>query len=455
MELYIYLLVGLLAGLIMGYLLILSKSKDIQKKLDLSHHQMNEIQTQMAVLESQKQQLGQSNEQLRDELIKERHLSMEITRQKEFNARQLAVAKSEIESLSKQLETYQKDVIKMEERFENLANKIFEKKTSILKTQNKDNLKDVLDPLKERIFNFEKRVNEIHKETVHRQGELGQELKQLQQLNQQVSQEAQNLTKALKGDKKIQGNWGELVLENVLKKSGLEKGREYVVQESLVSGEGKRYQPDVIVNMPEDTKMIIDSKVSLVAYEKMINADTEEEQRQHLHNHIAAIKVHVKSLGEKNYHELVDNGPDFVLMFIPIETAFAVATSEDPKLYNDALDMNIVIVTPSTLLATLKTIDSRWKNEKQHKNALLIASEAGKMYDKFEALLADLRGLGDRLNTTKKSYDAAMNKLVDGKGNLIRRAEQLKKLGAKANKQIQKDWLSKAEPEEQLPAAEE
>jgi len=273
---------------------------------------------------------------------------------------------------------------------------------------------------------------------------LKEQLLGLKDLNQQMTKEATNLTRALKGDSKMQGNWGELVLERVLEKSGLEKDREYFVQQSFARPDGTRVLPDVVLHLPDNKKMIIDSKVSLTDYERYVNAE-EDERAIYLKAHLNSIKKHIEQLSEKNYQDLYDiESPDFVLLFIPIEPAFAIALNEDNTLYNKAFEKNIVIVTPSTLLATLRTVDSMWNNEKQQQNAIEIARQAGALYDKFEGLVKDLTGVGKKLDDAKKDYSSAMNKLVEGRGNLITSVEKIKKLGAKAKKSLPENIVKRA-----------
>jgi DNA recombination protein RmuC len=262
-----------------------------------------------------------------------------------------------------------------------------------------------------------------------------------------MSKEAVNLTKALKGDSKTQGNWGELILERVLEKSGLEKDREYFLEKSFnVDEENKtRVRPDVIINLPDNKKMIVDSKVSLTAYEQYANSDDEDEKAQFLKEHIASLSRHVIQLSEKKYEDLYEiESPDFVLLFIPIEPAFAVAINSDNELYNKAFEKNIVIVTPSTLLATLRTIDTMWNNEKQQRNAIEIARQAGALYDKFEGFVGDLTKVGKKMDEAKTEYKGAMNKLVEGRGNLITSVEKIKKLGAKAKKALPQNIIDRA-----------
>ena len=270
-------------------------------------------------------------------------------------------------------------------------------------------------------------------------------------MNAQMSKETINLTKALKGDSKMQGNWGELVLERVLEKSGLEKGREYEVQQAFTTAEGTRILPDVIINLPDGKKMVVDSKVSLTAYEKYVNEEDDVQQNIHLKEHVNSVKRHVEQLSDKRYQNIYQmESPDFVLLFIPIEPAFALALQEDLTLYNKAFEKNIVIVTPSTLLATLRTIDSMWTNQKQQENAIEIARQAGALYDKFEGFVSDLIKIGKKMDEAKVEYSAAMNKLTEGKGNLVTSAEKLKKMGAKAKKALPEAILKRAENEEDL-----
>jgi len=359
---------------------------------------------------------------------------------------------SELENSKIKLQENKQEVENLQEKFtkefENLANKILEKNSSKITEQNKENLKSILDPLQEKIQSFEKRVEDSHKESIDRHAALRQQIIGLKELNEQMSKEAVNLTKALKGDSKTQGNWGELVLERVLEKSGLEKGREYEIEKSfnVVDENHQRLRPDVIINLPNNRKMVVDSKVSLTAYEQYVNSENEEEKEKFLKEHIASLNRHVTQLSEKKYEDLYQiESPDFVLLFVPIEPAFAIAINKDNQLYNKAFEKNIVIVTPSTLLATLRTIDTMWNNEKQQKNAIEIARQAGALYDKFEGLVTDLTKVGKKMDEAKNEYKGAMNKLVEGRGNLINSVEKIKKLGAKAKKALPEAIIQRAE----------
>ncbi|WP_106792979.1 DNA recombination protein RmuC [Aquimarina sp. Aq78] len=401
------------------------------------------------LLQSQFDELKNNTEKQLSELIKERE---EIRREKDFLNTELTRRNAEYENLQLKNASQKEEVEKLQEKFtkefENLANKILEEKSNKFTEQNKENIKNILNPLQEKINTFEKKVEQTHKESIDYHAALRQQIVGLKDLNEQMSKEATNLTKALKGDSKMQGNWGELVLERVLEKSGLEKDREYFVQQSFTLDDGQRVMPDVVIYLPDSKKMIIDSKVALTAYERYINEENEDLRATHLKEHITSLKRHVDQLSEKNYQDLYDiESPDFILMFVPIEPAFAIAINQDSKLYNQAFEKNIVIVTPSTLLATLRTIDTMWNNEKQQRNAIEIARQAGALYDKFEGLVKDLTGVGKKIDDAKKDYSAAMNKLVEGRGNLITSVEKLKKMGAKAKKSLPEAVIKRATEE--------
>ncbi len=296
---------------------------------------------------------------------------------------------------------------------------------------------DLLNPLKEKITAFEKKVEETYDKETRDKISLKEEVKRLYELNNRISNEANNLTKALKGDVKKQGNWGEVILERILERSGLTKGSEYKREVAMQNDEGQHIRPDAIIYLPEDKHVIVDAKVSLNAYERYVTADDRTEKERFAKEHITALKHHVKELAGKHYaSSSALNTPDFVLMFVPIESSFAVAVQHDQELFGYAWDNKIIIVSPSTLLATLRTIASIWKQENQNKNVLEIAKKGGELYDKFAGFVADMENIGRQLAGTQKSYDAALNKLKTGKGNLIRKTEQLKELGAKAKKQL-------------------
>jgi DNA recombination protein RmuC len=372
-----------------------------------------------------------------------------IQKEKEAFAIHLAKKENDFDNLLERNKEQKQEVEQLQEKFskefENLANKILEEKTNKFTEQNKENMKNILSPLQEKIQLFEKKVDDTHKESIDYHAALRQQILGLRDMNEKMSKETINLTKALKGDSKMQGNWGELVLERVLEKSGLEKGREYEVQQSFTNEEGSRVLPDVIINLPDGKKMIVDSKVSLTAYERFVNEEDDVAKATFLKEHVNSVKRHVDQLSDKNYQDIYEmESPDFVLLFIPIEPAFALALNEDNLLYNKAFEKNIVIVTPSTLLATLRTIDSMWTNQKQQENAIEIARQAGALYDKFEGFVGDLLKIGKKMDEAKVEYGSAMNKLVEGKGNLVNSVEKLKKMGAKAKKALPENIIKRA-----------
>lgn len=363
--------------------------------------------------------------------------------------RQLATAKSEVREYQAKLESEKAELEKLETKFvkefENVANKLLESTGQKLNERNKETIDNLLKPLKENIKNFEEKVDQTHKESIRQNTSLKEQLRHLTDQNLKITKEAENLTRALKGDSKMQGNWGELVLERVLEKSGLEKDIAYMREQSFTGNDGSRLRPDVIVNLPNGSVMIVDSKVSLSAYNDYMNAE-EDEREFHLKKHLLSVNRHIEQLAVKKYEDLYHiESPDFVLMFIPIETAFSVAINAETELWSKAFDRNIVIVTPSTLLATLRTVSSLWDNEKQRQNAIEIASQAGNLYDKFVGFVDDLTEVGRKMDLAKKDYEGAMNKLVEGRGNLITRTERLKQLGAKAKKSIPGSMIKRAE----------
>jgi DNA recombination protein RmuC len=408
--------------------------------------------SQQSTLEERQSQMGKTIDELKENLTKIEIEREDIRREKEFLNQELARKNTEYDNLQQLNLKRDEELARQQEQlrkdFELLANKILEEKSEKFTLQNKENIKNILTPLQEKIQGFEKKVEDSQKESISMHSALKEQLSGLKDLNQQMTKEATNLTRALKGDSKMQGNWGELVLERVLEKSGLEKDREYFVQQSFNRPDGTRVLPDVVLHLPDNKKMIIDSKVSLTDYERYVNAE-DIERPQFLKSHVSSIRKHVDQLSEKNYQDLYDiESPDFVLMFIPIEPAFAIAINEDSSLYNKAFEKNIVIVTPSTLLATLRTVDTMWNNEKQQQNAIEIARQAGALYDKFEGLVTDLTGVGKKIDAAKSDYSSAMNKLVDGRGNLISSVEKLKKLGAKAKKALPESIIKRAETDE-------
>lgn len=332
------------------------------------------------------------------------------------------------------------DKFKLE--FENIANKVLDEKTLKFTEHNRNNLDMILNPLKDNIKAFEDKVEKVYKTESDERNVLKGVISQLMDQSKQIQEEANNLTRALKGDSKKQGNWGEVILERVLERSGLVKDREYRLQTSMSASEGNRLQPDVILDLPDEKHVIIDAKVSLVAYERLVTSESEEDRELYLKQHIISIKSHIQGLSSKNYHELYQiNSPDFVLLFLPIESSFGIAVQQDAELFNYAWDRKVVIVSPSTLLATLRTIASIWKQERQNRNVLEIARLSGSMYDKFVGFLTDMDSIGRNIKQSQDAYDKALNKLSTGSGNLSVTSEKIKKLGAKTTKQIDTKFL--------------
>jgi DNA recombination protein RmuC len=440
------LIVSAITYLITYYILSATRVKQedynaLQEKLSDQVNLNNQQQSQIHQIKSEIRH-WQSRWQQESEINKKQQVGIEQNQESSILLnKQIATLTANndalIDRLQDQIKTFRVMQEASKSEFRNIAQELLEEKTKSFAIAQKKDLSEVLNPLKERIQIFENKVEATNKESIARHSSLKEQIIHLSDLNQQMSNEAKQLTNALKQDNKVQGNWGELILESILDKSGLEKDREYHVQLSLSTDEGKTYRPDVIIDLPDNKKIIIDSKVSLTAYDQLVNADTDENLDMNLAAHCLSLKKHIDGLAAKNYHDLYRiESPDFVMMFVPIETAFSIALRKDAKLYTYAFEKNIVIVTPSTLLATLKTVETIWRNDKQHRNALQIATEAGKMYDKMVALVEDLQKIGQRLGQTQESYQEAMKKLYTGKGNLIRRTEKLKQLGAKANKSL-------------------
>ncbi|WP_158796348.1 DNA recombination protein RmuC [Pedobacter sp. L105] len=335
--------------------------------------------------------------------------------------------------------------------FEHIANQILEEKTTKFTLQNKANLDLILSPLKDNIKAFEEKVDRVYKAESDERNILKGVISQLMDQSKQIQEDANNLTKALKGDNKKQGNWGEVILERVLERSGLVKDQEYRIQSSFNTSTGNRVQPDVIIDLPDDKHIVVDSKVSLIAYEKYVSAELEEEKEIYIKQHLLSLKNHIQDLSGKNYQALYQiNSPDFVLLFVPIESSFGIAVQKDAELFNYAWDRKVVIVSPSTLLATLRTISSIWKQERQNRNVLEIARLSGSMYDKFVGFLADMESIGRNIRQSQDAYDKAFSKLSSGAGNLSNTADKIKKLGAKTTKQIDRKFLDPALSEEEI-----
>ncbi|MFM9839288.1 MAG: DNA recombination protein RmuC [Cyclobacteriaceae bacterium] len=432
----LFILIALIVGSLIGWLI--SKSSLMGSLQDAKTRLLVEQEKNKAFID-------QSNEQKKI-LDQEREKMLELTNS-------LAAAEADYRNLEEKLEERKEEAQdlqkKFTDQFKNLANEIFEEKTQKFTDQNKSNIFDLLKPLGEKIVEFEKRVEETHKDTISRNSALREQLENLQRLNVQMTKEAENLTRALKGDSKTQGAWGEFILESILEKSGLEKDREYSVQESFTTAEG-RLRPDIIIRLPENRHVIIDSKVSLTAYNNFVNSNSEEEKVIALKAHLLSIRQHMKGLHEKKYQNLSENGLDFIIMFIPIEPAYILAIQSEKNLYEEALEKRIVFVSPTLLIPSLQLIKNVWKQEYQNRHVLDIANKAGDLYDKFVGFTEDLITLGRHLDSSKKMYEESMKKLSLGSGNLVRRTEELKKLGAKANKSIDAKLLGRSEDQADL-----
>lgn len=439
MEIY-WLTGGLISGVCITWLIA---KITFDKKLKANQQTEDLYKDQLIQTKERNEMLEQEIKALKPELSEERQQVLSLSNQ-------LTQVQTEYKNLRSRLQDQKEEIEQLNKRFsvefKNLANEILEEKSRKFTHQNKQNLDELLNPLKEKITEFQKKVEDTNKEDVERSASLVQQIKHLSELNKQITLEAHNLTRALKGDTKTQGNWGEVILERILEKSGLQKGREYETQVSETSAEGKRYQPDVVVKLPDNKNIVIDAKVSLVAYERFVNSESDSDQLTQIKLHITSIRNHIRGLSEKNYQHLYGiDGLDFVLLFIPMEPAFSLAVQQDPEIFNDAYTKNIVIVSPTTLIATLRTIASIWKQEYQNKNAIEIARQGGALYDKFVAFTEDLKNIGKHLESTQKAYSEAEKKLLKGKDNLIRKTEKIKQLGAKASKQLNKGFLDQSE----------
>jgi len=453
----LYPILSLLVG---GSLIFLWQQKRIGDLRASDAHQHNEKEKMMqakiaeaeknrSLAEQQLASLSKDFSELKIELSNERQKNEDSIRLLTTSLSELEHAKKELSDKATELEQIQK---RLTVEFENMAHKILREHSVEFTTLNQKNIGEILSPLKEKIMTFEKKVEESYEKTLRDQTDLKVELKKLQELNHKISNDAQNLTQALKGDVKKQGNWGEVVLERVLERSGLTLGREYEREVVDENSDGKQIRPDVIIHLPDKKHLIVDSKVSLVAYERLVNETSDELRIQHLADHLKSLRSHIKMLSDKHYPTAKNlNSPDFVLLFLPIESSFAIAIQEDQELFNYAWDNKVVIVSPSTLLASLRTISSIWKQENQTKNALEIASLGASLYDKFVNFVQDLEKIGKGIETAQTNYNNAVNKLHTGKGNLVRTSEKLKELGIKTQKSLP-DHLIEDDMPDALPA---
>lgn len=444
---YVFLLIGLIVGAVTTYILINNKLIKLKQNnleeitsLKQEHTRvLNQKESENLVLKSKLEGTEKELSHHQIQLHEETRLKTDLISEK-------TALEERLKAMGEKLETQKQEITglhqKLSVEFENLSNRIFKTHSTDFRETSSRNLNDLLNPLKEKLQSFEKKVEETHDlETRHRES-LKTEVSKLFELNQRISKEAQNLTHALKGDVKTMGNWGEVVLDRILEQCGLEEGTMYVKQMSLKNDEGSRLQPDVVILMPDNKNIIIDSKVSLLAYERAVNADNDEDRARAIREHIVSVQNHIKLLSSKNYQLLEGlDTPDFVLLFIPVEASFSLAIREDIQLFDLAWKNRIVIVGPSTLLATLKTIQSIWKTEKQTRNANEIAKVGNLLFDKFVGFIEDLEKIGKSMNITQNAYHDAIGKLSTGKGNLVRQANRLRELGVKSSKTIPEKFL--------------
>ena len=407
----------------------------LQSRLEQAAEQHHRLESELLAARAQQDQLREENRQVSESQVRVEERSREALRAADEKIELLKAAREQMTS-----------------EFNNLANRIFEEKTERLLQTNKSSLETTLNPLKTQLSEFRKKVEDVYDKETRDRVSLRVELEQLKNLNTQLSQDAINLTRALKGDKKTQGNWGEVVLERVLEQSGLRKGSEYETQVSLQAPDGSRRLPDVIIRLPDNKDVVVDSKVSLVDYEQYVNADSEVEKEAALQRHVSAIANHISGLSIKAYEKLEGiRSLDFVLLFIPIESAFIAAFDADPELFKRAYDKQVVVVSPTTLLATLRTIQTIWRYEHQNRNAEKIAAQAGGIYDQFALVVESLDEVGRNIDKAKDSFDQTHKRISTGRGNLVRRVQQLKELGARTKKKLS---ASVTEVDEEVPLAE-
>lgn len=472
-------LISLLVGVLVSSLIhrrnqtqaLASQEDDFQKKIDLltaqssqlteqfnkasdkleqAHEYQLEAQRKAGELEQKTITISQLQQELKHWQEQAQSIQQKSNQYYSQLEAQTASFSQERIALQEKMELLANAESRLQTQFENLANKIFEQKHDKFTQTSKAGLDSLLSPLKEQIEGFKKQVSDQYVKEGQERASLKTEILGLKELNQQITQDAAALTKALKGDNKQQGNWGEVVLERILTESGLREGHEFETQVSLRNESGKLYQPDVVVHLPNEKDIVVDSKVSLASYERYFNQQEDEAQRQaHLIEHVNSLRSHIKELGKKDYQDLKGiRTLDYVLMFVPIESAFLVAIEKAPELIKLALDNNIMLVSPTNLLVALRTINNIWQYEYQNQNAQKIAVNAGKLYDKFHGFVADMEKVGKSIETSDKHFQAAMNKLSEGKGNLVRQVEQFRTLGVQSNKKLDSALIERATDDE-------
>lgn len=487
MDLLVYLIIGMIVGAVLMWLI----RKITAEKNMVEKSRLEEKMTALISAEQRVASLTEKTSELQSTLLQKDTELRSVSAEREQIHIQFATAKNSLEKLQSdfaeiraQYEDYFKQTNELKDyilkikgenevlkeknstikkeiedlgavyttQFKNLANEILEDKSKKFTEENEKNLKQILDPLNTDIKEFKKRVEETYEKENRQRFSLEEKIKDLVQLNQRISEEANNLTKALKGQRKTQGDWGEMILENILQQSGMTEGREYAKQEfirdgagnTLMNEEGKKMQPDFIIYYPDKRTVIIDSKVSLSAYERFNSSDDEQIQKTELANHIAAIYSHIDELSRRNYQQYV-NSLDFVMLFIPIEPAYMLAMQMDRDMWSYAYKKRIILISPTNLIAAVKLVSELWKREEQNKNALAIAERGAALYDKFVGFVENLQSVGDAINRSQKSYDDAMKQLKEGNGNLIGQADKLRRLGVQGKKEIPSSLLNDAE----------
>jgi DNA recombination protein RmuC len=408
------------------------------------------FENRIASLESENRGLQQKVQELEEDRASQHQRADGVAR--ELSDARIALREQEVtldkerRATTEKLELLERNRDALKQEFENLANKIFEQKSERFSQQTRTSLDTLLNPFRDQLQDFRKRVEDVYTTETRDRQALRSEIKSLQELNRQITEEASNLTRALKGDKKIQGNWGEVILERVLERSGLRKGIEYDTQGSYRDENNNLLRPDVVVHLPDSRNLVIDSKVSLVAYQQFANEEDDTARAEALRQHIEAVRSHIRGLSEKDYSQLHGlHSPDFVFLFMPIEPAFVAAFQQDENLFAEAFERKIIVVTPSTLLATLRTVENIWRYERQSQNARRIADRAGAVYDKLRVFVEAMEKLGGQLQTAQGSYDNAMNTLTRGRGNLISQANRFVELGVRVKKELPKGIRDQAE----------
>ncbi len=470
---YLIVVLGIVAGFSVAYIIFNRKNHTLQLEYQGETSKIDQLKNDAISLKSEVIKLNSEKQILQDEQMEMKlqvnslsvehsmllnkiselegfktdfeKLKEEKTELEKHQHTLTAKLKAEEEKLSAQFEVFNQQKDQLKNEFKVLANEILDQKSKNFSEQSKRDIDELINPMKEKIDQFKKQVTDAFKDDERERFSLKEQLLQLEKYNRSLSEEAKNLTMALKGDNKTQGDWGEMILENILENSGLTKGREYFVQQSFVSEDNQRLRPDVIVKYPGERFVVIDSKVSLRNYESYVNALNAEEQKKHLKLHIESIKNHIKSLSSKNYKDLIESGktPEFVMMFLPIEPAYLLAVQNDFELWNQAYRKQILLISPTNLIAALRMIAELWEHDKQNKNVLKIAEESGKMVDKIVAFLEDFEKIGDNLKKSSDFFDKAKSKLIEGKGNISSKAQLISKLGATAKKTLPSGYLTK------------